>query len=128
MSLLLLFVTVVLSCSPKIFYSGTAYMPTRNVTVYLDESALPKNIITMGKGTVKKGTTLKPESLQAKAVAKAKEKGADAVLIRDYRLPEAHSGINGRFRRDSVSRNIRTAGKGQANVPSEIIILFLKYK
>jgi len=103
-------------------------MPTRNVTVYLDESALPKNIITIGKGTVKKGTTLKPENLQAKAVAKAKEKGADAVLIRDYRLPEAHSGINGRFRRDSVSRNIRTAGKGQANVPSEIIILFLKYK
>lgn len=69
------------------------------------------------------------ERLQKKAVEKAKEKGADAVLFQDYYLSQPGYGYSSVTVTDTLSRGVITTTNSQAQpiISSGRTILFLKY-
>ncbi len=72
------------SCVTWVGYVGSSFDPTRNVDVYVDRSAIDKSFTIVGKGYVQYAFLGgSPESIQRKAMKKAKANGADAVLIED---------------------------------------------
>jgi Icc-related predicted phosphoesterase len=99
------------------------------VDVYVDESAVTNPYKIIGKGYVKSYPFTKVEEIQEKAILKAKEKGADAVLIKDYYVPNTGAAINTSMRTDSIGKG--TVSIGQTTVQqtgsSGFNILFLKY-
>lgn len=126
----LLFASVSLfsACSPTLNYLGNSFQPTQNVDVYVDESSISKDYSIMGKGYVfHYGHTI-PESLQKKAITKAKQKGADAVLFKDVFLPVTTSPT--RSKKDS-SGGITVAinpSLPASSASAEMVVFFLKYK
>lgn len=126
----LLFATVGLlsSCSPRINYLGNSFQPTQNVDVYVDEGSISKDYSIMGKGYVSHYGHTIPESVQKEAITKAKQKGADAILFKDFFLPVTSS--SAKNKRDS-SGGIMVSINPSLPVSSastEMVVLFLKYK
>jgi hypothetical protein len=117
------------SCASSLNYVGNSYTPTNQVDVYVDESAIRKAYEIVGKGYVRNGNLANPERIQKKAIRKAQQKGADAVLLKDYFVP-AVTGIQTTNHRDSSGRTITTNQNAVIPVAAstEIIVLFLKYK
>ena len=120
-----LLVLLFLSCT-KINYVGNSYNPTSNVAVFVDEGAIKRNYDVVGKGYVQ-STTTTPEKIQTKAIEIAKQKGADAILIRDYFVP--HTGINTSVRTDTLNKAVINVGNTIVRHGSsqEFVVLFLKY-
>ncbi len=115
------------SCAPQINYLGNTFEPTKNVDVYVDESAIARDYTVVGKGYVRTFAYSVPESIQRKAIAKARQKGADAVLFKDYFVPVTQPVT--RTKKDST-RNL-TVSINTPPVQSaepEVVVLFLKYK
>jgi hypothetical protein len=123
---LLFFLT---SCFAKIGYVGSSYTPTTNVDVFIDESSIKKTYDIVGKG-YPRFAFITPEQIQSKAVAKAKQKGVDAVLIKDYYIPATGANINTTVRTDSVGKGVVSVGNTSVTptASSGFIVLFLKYK
>ena len=114
------------SCTYRVHYLGNSYAPTEKVDVYVDASVIKRSYEIMGKTLAPispYGGT--PEKIQKKAIAKAKEKGADAVLFQDYLVAPAT--INPSLRADSIGKSSGTALIGPSSDPG-YMILFLKYK
>lgn len=117
------------SCASTLNYIGSSYTPTEKIDVFVDEAAIPKNYTIVGKGYVRNRTWSTPENIQTKAIAKAKQKGADAVLIKDYYVPVIPV-VNTSVQTDSSGKGRLTIGNAvvpQTSAP-EFIVLFLKYK
>ena len=114
------------SCGPSISYIGSTSNPTKNVDVYVEESAIPKEYTVVGKGYVRYFRNAVPESLQTKAISKARQKGADAILVKDYYVPLNNPGITTSVRKDSSGRGVLTIAP--QTLSSEVIVLFLKYR
>lgn len=114
------------SCGPTVSYIGNSYQRTDAVDVFVDESAIQKDYDIVGKGYVHFFGGKVPESIQNKAVAKAKKKGADAILVKDYYVPLSNEGLAAAVRKNNAAGRVVVA---EAPKPStEIMILFLKYK
>ena len=113
------------SCTYRVHYLGNSYDSTQKVDVYVDASAIKRSYEIMGK-TVAQVSTFggSPEKIQKKAVAKAKQKGADAVLFQDYLVAPAT--INGSLRTDSLGQSSSTTLISPSSSPG-YMILFLKY-
>lgn len=125
--LLLLFFA---SCTTRITYIGSSSKPTQQVDVFVDESSVKKQYEIVGKGYTHTGLFTKVEMIQTKAVAQAKKKGANAVLIKDYYIPNTGAAINSITRTDSVGRGAISIGSAtvQQTGSSGFTVLFLKYK
>jgi hypothetical protein len=117
------------SCGPKINYLGNHYRPTEKVDVFVDESAIKKSYDIVGKGYVKSYYLTRPEQVQTKAVETARQKGADAVLIKDYFIPVTHTGLQTILHTDSSGRGVIATGNSSMtqSLGSEFMVLFLKY-
>jgi hypothetical protein len=117
------------SCASRISYVGTAYSPTKKVDIFVDESAIKRTYSIVGKGYLRGNLALtSPEKVQSNAIVKAKEKGADAILLKDYYLPVGYNGISTR-QTDSAGKGSLTVGSSAVAYPgSEFIVLFLKYQ
>ncbi len=114
------------SCASTLNYIGSSYTPTEKIDVFVDEAAIPKNYTIVGKGYVRNRTWSTPENIQTKAIAKAKQKGADAVLIKDYYVPVVNTSVQ----TDSSGKGRLSIGNAvvpQTSAP-EFIVWFLKYK
>ena len=124
-------VTIVSSCGVSLSYLGNAYDKTSRVDVYVDASAIKKPYTVMGKGYQENANHMlfTLEQLQEKVIAKAKEKGADAVLFQDYYLSQPGYGYSSVTVTDTLSRGVITTTNSQAQpiVSSGRSILFLKY-
>ncbi|HTM93685.1 MAG TPA: hypothetical protein VL095_14790 [Flavisolibacter sp.] len=80
------------SCfAPALNYLGSSYTPTKDVDVYVDVAAIKKRYTIMGKSYFEMSAFFTLEQVQQAAIEKAKEKGADAILIRDYFTQEGGS-------------------------------------
>jgi hypothetical protein len=126
----LLSIALFTSCTPTLNYLGNSYEPTKSVDVYVDESAITKEYTIMGKGYVHFYSEAVPESIQQKAISKAKQKGADAVLFKDYFVPVAQTQSRTRTKKDStggVTVSISNPTQVQ-NASPEVVVYFLKYK
>jgi hypothetical protein len=67
------------------------------------------------------------EKMQTKAIEKAKQKGANAVLFQDYYLKETSASIQTTLPPDSIRRNFVQTGSVNPIISSKTEILFLKY-
>lgn len=113
----------------RIDYMGNSYPATDSVTVFVDPSAIEKPYTIIGKGFVKPSALgWQPlEKVQADAVKKAKENGADAVLIQDHLLPVGYNTV---VHTDSMGNGVLTLGNATAAQAGtrNFTFLFLKYK
>ena len=81
-SLLALFVLLVAACAQPVRYVGRSYPPTFHVDLYFSEEAITKDYQVMGHAVAEAPDTyLNIEELQEKLEAKAREKGADGIVI-----------------------------------------------
>ena len=117
------------SCAP-ISYIGAAFKPTEKIDVFVDEGAIKRNYSIIGKGYVRGSIALtSPEKVQSNAIEKAREKGADAILVKDYYLPLGYNGVNTTLRTDSIGQGTVTIGSSAiSSTNAEFIVLFLKYQ
>ena len=125
-------VTMLLSCGTTVNYLGSSSAPTQNVDVFVDASAIKKQYTIIGKGYVEYAvgsTRGKIERMQAKAIEKAKQKGADAILFQDYYITENGADIFRVSSSDSTGKVAGTAKNASVRpvVSSQQDILFLKY-
>lgn len=122
------------SCATRINYLGSSYAPTSDVDVFVTEDAIEKNYDVVGKGYVKLAYYTrfngKAEKIQRLVVDKAKEKGVDAVLIKEYYVPNTGTSINTISRSDSIAKGMITIGNVQIQSTGSggFTIEFLKYR
>ncbi len=121
------------SCATRINYLGNSYAPTSNVDIFVTEDAIKKNYDVVGKGYVKHAyyTSFsgKAEKIQRLVVEKAKKKGVDAVLIKEYYVPNTGTSISSVSRSDSLFKGLVTIGNThiQSTGSGGVTIQFLKY-
>jgi hypothetical protein len=123
-------VLLLLSCATRVDYIGSTYAPSDQVDVYVARDAIKKQYEVMGKGYVRMGTAFSSfEKIQKKAVAKARQKGADAVLVEDYFVLSTDSDMATTFAKDS-SRALVGMSHTQAHpsIGSGFQILFIRYR
>lgn len=81
---LLIPVLFISSCAPIIQYVGETRNPTNKVDVYVTQESIKRSFEFIGKGYVGFGPGVNnAEYIQEQAIAKARQKGADAILITD---------------------------------------------
>jgi hypothetical protein len=118
------------SCfAPALNYLGSSYTPTQDVDVYVDASAIKKPYTIMGKSYYEMRGLITLEAIQQAAIEKAKQKGADAVLFRDYFIQEGAS-VQTVTKSDSIggsSVRVRTTTAAPIET-TRLDILFLKYE
>lgn len=117
------------SCfAPALNYLGSSYTPTKDVDVYVDISAIKKPYTVMGKSYFDMRGLITLEQVQQAAIKKAKQKGADAILFRDYFIQEGAS-VQTVTKSDSIggsSVRVRTTTAAPVET-TRLDILFLKY-
>ena len=81
-SLLALFVLLVAACGQPVRYIGRSYPPTFHVDLYFSEEDITKDYQVMGRAVAEATEGyLSVEGLQEKLESKAREKGADGIII-----------------------------------------------
>jgi len=120
------------SCGVSVNYLGNSFDKTSNVDVYVDPAAIKKTYTVIGKGYENYYNVLSRnniEKLQLKAIQKAKQKGADAILFQDYHVLHSGTAISTTTKVDTVARGVVTTSNTHAGpvVSSGRNILFLKY-
>ena len=110
-------------------YLGTASSPTDNVDVFVDPGAIKKPYTIVGKGYAE-GISISKKSyeiMQKKAIRKAKEKGADAILFQDHYIIYNNMGMQSMTRTDSTGYSLIQNSRVTPVVSAKPEILFLKY-
>ena len=81
-SLLALFVLLVAACVQPVRYVGRSYPPTFHVDLYFSEEDITKDYQVMGRAVAEASEgSFNVEELQEELEAKAREKGADGIVI-----------------------------------------------
>jgi hypothetical protein len=95
--IILFSLTVILTtaCSNKIIYYGRTYPVTQNVDIFFRESDITEPNEIMGKATYEVTAKRNSDKIQAKIVARVKEKGADAILFDEISLTNTGSTSGG---------------------------------
>lgn len=124
---------LIFSCGTRIDYLGTRHAKTETIDFFVDPSAIERPYTVVGKGYVGAGPgtfLFSAGKIQAKAIAKAKQTGADAVLVQDLYLPATGASISSVFHTDSVGKAAVTVGNSTltATGTRTFDIRFLKYK
>jgi hypothetical protein len=116
------------SCTTSIRYIGQSFPETDHVDVFINESSIKRPFDYIGKGFL--GYFKNPVKIQQKSEKLARKKGADAVLILDYYIPDNGTLVNTVFRTDSVNRAAVTTSSTtiQPIGYKEFYIYFLKYQ
>ena len=119
------------ACATRVAYVGSSYTPTQQVDVYVTQQAVKKPFDIIGKGYAHTPVSFtNEEKIQRKAVEKAKQKGADAVIIEDYFVLATDNSVTTSVVSDSsrkVSVGVGTA-QSHPSVTSGLQILFIRYK
>jgi hypothetical protein len=126
----LLITLVIVSCNTKIRYIGKTLSPTGKVDIYVSEESIKKPFDYIGKGYVGGFGTHNPEKIQQKSIRVARQKGADAVLITDFFIPDYGSAtISSMHLADSVGKTLITTGNTiiSPTTTTGFNILFLRY-
>jgi hypothetical protein len=122
---------LLVSCSTKIHYIGKSLPSTKNIEVFISENSIKQPFEYMGKGYLGGYPFYRnPNKIQKKAEKLGLEKGADAVLISDYYIPNTGgTNINSIYKTDSIARGTVTIGSTTISptTASGFNILYLKY-
>jgi hypothetical protein len=118
------------SCIPKINYLGNSYAATKEPDFFVDEKSIDRPYKIVGKGYPERFGSLMLETLQRKAIRKAQDKGADAVLVQDYYVVNTVASLNSIYRDTSGKGVISTGNSLFVNGDydcTRFVILFLRY-
>lgn len=74
---------VVATSCISVDYLGKSYAPTTNVDLFFDQNDITKEYEVMGTINAEMPEWMNMEKLQERLIEKAREKGADAVLVAD---------------------------------------------
>lgn len=121
---------VLTSCATRVDYIGNSFSPSQQVDVFVVKEAITRPYDIIGKGYVRMATPFSSiEKIQKRAVKKAKQKGAHAVLVQDYFVLNTDSNISTSFQTDS-SKNVLSTSSVQAHptIGSGFQVLFIRYK
>jgi hypothetical protein len=121
----LVIIVLFMSCGTHVRYLGSSFEPTEKVDVFVTRASVNKPYQIIGKGYIERHPYSKSsvETIQKKAVEKAKFHGANAVVIEDYYVLN-----NG----TTITSNVDTIANTQTThisptISSGLTILFLKY-
>ena len=122
---------LITSCSPRIRYIGQTHRPTKTIDVFVTEGSIKRPYEFIGKGYLG-GFTYKvnPSKVQKKAEELGREKGADAVLILDYYIPDTGgTNIYSHSQTDTTARGVVTNRHTSIQPVSQsgYQIMYLKY-
>lgn len=133
LSLIALAVLLTVSCT-KIDYVGKSYAPTANVDIYFSLDDIKGDYEVMGHLTATAGEFTSSEKMQEKIIEKAREKGADAVVILglDVYVKDGGSSWSETTETKDTGDGTRTTTSGSASGNTEemkeITARFIKYK
>ena len=123
------FFMILSSCRSSLEYMGAYFPPTKNVDVFVSESAIKKPFDIVGRSVVPyRLIGLRLEKIQSRAIVKANQKGGDAILIKDYFVNDGYH-LNGISRIDSMGNGTITVSNHpiQTSTLENFEILYLKY-
>ncbi len=118
------------SCSAKIHYVGQASGTTKKVDVYINERSIKRNYDLLGQGYLNIWAAhSKPEKIQKLAEEISMKKGADAVIITNYYIPNTAQSISSTYKTDSMGKGIIITGNTTISPLSSsgFRIFFVKY-
>ncbi len=118
----------------KIDYVGQEYSPTTQVDMYFSEGDVGRDYKVMGHLVATAGDIVSAEKMQKKIMEKARQKGADAVII--LGLDRYTAGQSTNYSEKSVTEDQKNKSKttttGSSSTSSEekkeIRATFIKYK
>lgn len=117
------------ACATQVDYIGATYAPSQQVAVFVSKDAVKKDYEVIGKGYARMGSPMGSiEKIQKKAVSKARQKGADAVIIEDYFVLQQDNSITTALRSDSSSLLSIAGGGSHPTIASGFQILFIRYR
>ena len=132
LSIVLAVALLTVSCT-KIDYVGRSYAPTSEVDIYLSFDDIKGSYEVMGLLTASAGAFVSTEKMQEKILEKAREKGADAVVILglDRRVVEEGTSWKETTETKETEKGTKTttAGSAASNTEEikEITARFIKY-
>lgn len=128
-SLLALFVLFVTACA-KIDYLGQSYPPTNHVDLYFSEADIREDYQVMGHVIAQAGTGISIERLQTQLEAKAREKGADGIVIHGFdRIQTGETTTyNEEIQQEEKQRSIAAVTITSADEERQIKAIFIKYE
>jgi len=103
-------------------YIGKQYAPTTQVDMYFDEADIEKEYEVMGTLQAEAGEFINMETIQEKMLDKARQKGADAILIGD--IEKKLSGTESSTRENKYGVYTSTTTQEEKYVKAKL----LKYK
>lgn len=126
LSLLVFFVT---ACA-KIDYIGQSYQPTTHVDLYFSQDDIRADYQVMGHVIAQAGTGISIENLQKQLEAKAREKGADGIVIHGFdRIQTGETTTyNEETKREEKKRSIAAITVTSADEERQIKAIFIKYE
>lgn len=126
-----LLLLLLISCTAKIHYVGQRNRPTTHVDVYVTEAAILKNFVITGQGYLNyRAVFMRPDKIQALAEKKARENGADGIVLSDYYIPNTGQAINTVYRTDTIEKGIISTGSTTITPisTSGLRVYFIKYQ
>ena len=128
-SLLALFVLFVAACA-KIDYIGQSYSPTTDVDLYFSEEDIREDYQVMGHVIAQANEGISIESLQKQLEAKAREKGADGIVIHGFdRIQTGETTTyNEQSKRGEKKRSIAAITVTSADEERQVKAIFIKYE
>ena len=128
-SFLLLLVLFITACA-KIDYIGQSYQPTTHVDLYFSDEDIREDYQVMGHAIAQAGTGISIERLQQQLEAKAREKGADGIVIHGFdRIQTGETTTyNEETRREEKKRSIAAITVTSAEEERQIKAIFIKYE
>jgi hypothetical protein len=132
----LLFIVLLISCSPRIGYIGSQANPTDKVDVFVDAGAIKKDYDIVGRASLDPAyfanrMQYKQKKILKAVIEEAKSNGADAVWFRESFYYTDGTVINSSTTVDSLQRGIGI--RSNTSIVKNPVykheeILFLKYK
>lgn len=92
LKLLFIFAAILFSSCARVDYIGNTATATSNVEVFMEKDQIKKPYEILGTASVHDVMLANPQTLQKKLVEKAKQYGADAVLITG--IEKVHTGTS----------------------------------
>ena len=127
-SLLALLILFVAACA-KIDYIGQSYQPTTHVDLYFSEEDIREDYRVMGHVIAQADEGISIENLQKQLEAKAREKGADGIVIHGFdRIQTGETTTyNEEAKRGEKKRSIASITITSADEERQIKAIFIKY-
>jgi hypothetical protein len=128
-SLLALLILFVAACA-KIDYIGQSYPPTTHVDLYFSEEDIREDYQVMGHVIAQANEDISIESLQKQLEAKAREKGADGIVIHGFdRIQTGETTVYNEETNRSIKKRRTTAiTTTNAEEGRQIKAIFIKYE